>query len=108
MKSCQKNRKGMTVVEVIVAFVLISMSFAIGMAGIACGAHFINAGAKLKKENRQDAAVAMTNTSTSVVISVSTSGTTYTLPATKYSSDAFEEYRYAGSGTSSGVSPDTT
>lgn len=49
----RKKYKGMTVVEVVVSFALISLSLAIGMAGIACGANFINAGARLKNHDRQ-------------------------------------------------------
>ncbi|MCD8220488.1 MAG: prepilin-type N-terminal cleavage/methylation domain-containing protein [Ruminococcus sp.] len=49
----RKHQKGMTVVEVVVAFALISLSAAIGMAGIASGASLLHAGATLKKERSQ-------------------------------------------------------
>ena len=46
----RKLRKGTTVVEVVIAFAMISMSFAIGMIGIASGSNFLNSGAKLKNQ----------------------------------------------------------
>lgn len=49
----RKHQKGMTVVEVVVAFALISLSAAIGMAGIASGASLLHVGATLKKERSQ-------------------------------------------------------
>lgn len=53
----RKLRKGTTVVEVVIAFAMISMSFAIGMIGIASGSNFLNSGAKLKNQQRKNAAV---------------------------------------------------
>ena len=44
----RKQHKGTTVVEVVIAFAMVSMSFAIGMIGIASGSNFINSGARLK------------------------------------------------------------
>ncbi len=49
----RKLRKGTTVVEVVIAFAMISMSFAIGMIGIASGSNFLNSGAKLKNQQRK-------------------------------------------------------
>lgn len=52
----RKQHKGTTVVEVVIAFAMVSMSFAIGMIGIASGSNFINSGARLKNQQRKTAA----------------------------------------------------
>ena len=49
----RKQHKGTTVVEVVIAFAMVSMSFAIGMIGIASGSNFINSGARLKNQQRR-------------------------------------------------------
>ena len=49
----RKQHKGTTVVEVVIAFAMVSMSFAIGMIGIASGSNFINSGARLKNQQRK-------------------------------------------------------
>lgn len=47
------HQKGMTVVEVIVSFTIVSLSVAIGMMGIASGARLLNSGASLKHERSE-------------------------------------------------------
>lgn len=56
----RKQHKGTTVVEVVIAFAMVSMSFAIGMIGIASGSNFINSGARLKNQQRKTAAATWT------------------------------------------------
>lgn len=87
----RKNKKGMTVVEVVISFTLISLSFAIGMIGIACGANMINSGARLKHQ-RSNAVVEMTDTQETIIY-VEADGITYTIPAVKQSSEEFVQYR---------------
>ena len=69
----RKLRKGTTVVEVVIAFAMISMSFAIGMIGIASGSNFLNSGAKLKNQQRKNAAVDLAG------VAAETSDTTITV-----------------------------
>ncbi|MGN1404180.1 MAG: hypothetical protein ACI4XB_07655 [Ruminococcus sp.] len=83
----KKNKKGMTVVEVVVSFAMIATSFAIGMAGIATGANFLNSGAKMKHA-RSNAVVQMSGVSEESV----TIGDT-TITAKKEYSDDFVQYR---------------
>lgn len=87
----KKNKKGMSVVEVVISFAMIATSFAIGMAGIATGANFLNSGARLKHA-RSDAIAEMTNTELAV-IAVEIGGTTETVTAVKQYSEDFVQYR---------------
>lgn len=73
----RKLRKGTTVVEVVIAFAMISMSFAIGMIGIASGSNFLNSGAKLKNQQRKNAAVDLAGDAAKT--SAKTSDTTITV-----------------------------
>lgn len=54
-KRSRRNKSGIGVVEVVVALLLLSMSFAMGMAGIQLGASLVTQGAGMKHE--RDAAV---------------------------------------------------
>ncbi|WP_298483947.1 hypothetical protein [uncultured Ruminococcus sp.] len=84
------NKKGMTVVEVVVAFAMISTSFAIGMAGIATGASFLNSGARMKHA-RSNAVVEMTSTETGLTVAIE--GSTETFTVVKQYSEDFVQYR---------------
>ncbi len=87
----RKHQKGMTVVEVVVAFALISLSAAIGMVGIASGASLLHAGATLKKERSQ---IELPDTAAETVVVVHNgSNTTYTV--TESSSAYFKAYTAA-------------
>lgn len=91
----KQNQKGTGVVEVVISFTMLSLSFAIGMLGIASGSNYINAGAKLKNQQRSEAVVQMTDT-TNVDITVKDvddESTTYTIPAVEYSSEYFTRYK---------------
>lgn len=86
----KKNKKGMTVVEVVVSFAMIATSFAIGMAGIAAGANFLNSGARLKHA-RSNAVVEMTSTEMGLTVSIE--GSTESFTVVKEYSDDFVQYR---------------
>lgn len=87
----RKNQKGTTIIEVVISFAMISMSFAIGMVGIACGSSFLNSGAKLKNEQRSKAVVQMTSIADET-ITVKADGTTTDIAVLQYSSGNFVRY----------------
>lgn len=94
----RKLRKGTTVVEVVIAFAMISMSFAIGMIGIASGSNFLNSGAKLKNQQRKNAAVDLAgaaDTTITVTYRDRTSGDekTKTFDVQRRSADNFIQYQ---------------
>ncbi len=94
----QKQHKGTTVVEVVIAFAMISMSFAIGMIGIASGSNFINSGARLKNQDRKEAAADLDSENAVVTDEIVTvtgkDGTsqTFTVPVQKRSVGGFVKY----------------
>ena len=92
----RKLRKGTTVVEVVIAFAMISMSFAIGMIGIASGSNF------LKNQQRKNAAVDLagaaaetSDTTITVTYRDRTSGDekTKTFDVQRRSADNFIQYQ---------------
>lgn len=92
----RKRQKGMTVVEVVVSFTLVTLSFAMGMAGIACGAGLINSGARMKhtrSELQKNITVSGTQDPAAVVVvQDSDSGASINVVATEYSLDGFQRY----------------
>ncbi len=96
----QKQHKGTTVVEVVIAFAMISMSFAIGMIGIASGANFINSGARLKNQQRKEAVADLDGEGAAVTDEIITvtgkdgASQTFTVPVQvqKRSADGFVKY----------------
>ncbi len=44
----KKNRKGTTVVEVVISFAIVALAVATGLMAVGVGANFINSGATLK------------------------------------------------------------
>ena len=90
----RKQHKGTTVVEVVIAFAMVSMSFAIGMIGIASGSNFINSGARLKNQQRKTAAADLDGSGASVSDDTITGkdGTTTTFEVQKRSADGFVKY----------------
>ena len=94
----QKQHKGTTVVEVVIAFAMVSMSFAIGMIGIASGSNFINSGARLKNQQRKEAAADLDSEDAVVTDEIVTvtgkdgASQTFTVPVQKRSADGFVKY----------------
>ena len=90
----RKQHKGTTVVEVVIAFAMVSMSFAIGMIGIASGSNFINFGARLKNQQRKTAAADLDGASVSddTITVTGKDGTTTTFEVQKRSADGFVKY----------------
>ena len=92
----RKQHKGTTVVEVVIAFAMVSMSFAIGMIGIASGSNFINSGARLKNQQRKTAAADLDGSGASVsddtITVTGKDGTTTTFEVQKRSADGLVKY----------------
>ena len=88
----RKQHKGTTVVEVVIAFAMVSMSFAIGMIGIASGSNFINSGARLKNQQRKTAAADLASVSDDTITVTGKDGTTTTFEVQKRSADGFVKY----------------
>ncbi|MCC8110349.1 MAG: hypothetical protein LIO74_01550 [Ruminococcus sp.] len=92
-KKKQRNKKGMTVVETVVAFVVMALAFTVGMVGIATGANMINSGARLK-HNRSDVAEQIENGTVSngtVTVSNGTNVSSYTMD--EYTYNNFKTYK---------------
>ncbi len=91
------NKKGETVVETVVAFVIMALAFTVGMIGIATGANFVNSGARLK-QSRSDLDTQITSNATTAEVSVTgdnimagaTGTVSYTV--TEYSYEGFKTY----------------
>ncbi len=100
----RKKHKGTTIVEVVVSFALISLSLAMGMAGISCGAHFMNEGARLKNEERKTAVQELktgTPVETPVKIYITDSDDVSArreVDVTEVSANGFKRYELIGGG----------
>ena len=95
-KKKKSNKKGMTVVETVVAFVIMALAFTIGMIGIATGANFINSGARLK-QSRSDVAsqieAGASGTTSTITVSASDGSTVGTYSMDEYIYDNFKAYK---------------
>ncbi len=94
----RKKQKGMSVIEVVVSFALISLSLAMGMAGIACGAHFMNSGAKLKNVDRKTVVrdIKSAASSNATITVTDANGTAFTVTVTEQQMNGFKWYSAGG------------